>query len=528
MSQPHKYQSWDAWLARLLEPLTDAPCGEDLKYEESFKSLKASSSGVAEPDFKANFILASTLLESQTKDIRVASYLALAATAEFGLDGLIHSLDLFNQLLLKFQAQIHPTKARARASVHTWFLQQQQRLLGVATAHSATTPEQWPELQRVLDQYATESVAILDADSGPLADLKQWCEQGLISQPVPVISAQEVQKVQEPSKTATPAVETQARKEAQTPVAPQPNSVKPSPAAAVIPETPQSDSAYTDQVRKLLSYDRDNQNWMRAIRLSRAVRWGALALPPHDGELKTRLPAPRQAAFVPIENALAAEKFSEALKKAEALFMEGAMHFNLNLQRLTITALEGLKLFKEAQWIELELAAIADQYPTLLSLKYEDGSEFCSAANRERIGEHKLLTQSDSAANDSDQKVWLDKFKEAQALVDQNKLAQALKIMEGNAQDKFEFSKQKLYQARLLMRSERADLAHPMFMQLLQDIEQYRLDLWHESFALEVWRYAKQCNEAVSAEQGDEFDQRATDIKQQMLVTKVSSAIDWV
>ncbi|WP_462160538.1 hypothetical protein [Pseudoalteromonas maricaloris] len=71
-------------------------------------------------------------------------------------------------------------------------------------------------------------------------------------------------------------------------------------------------------------------------------------------------------------------------------------------------------------------------------------------------------------------------------------------------------------------------LAYPMFEQLLKDIEQYRLDLWHESFALEVWRYAKQCNEAVSLEQGDEFDLRATAIKQQMLVTKVSSAIDWV
>ncbi len=142
MSQPHKYQSWQQWRENLLAPLGGMPCGDDLKYEESFKLLKASSSGVAEPDFKANFILASELLEKQTKDIRIASYLALAATNEFGLEGLIHSLDLFNQLLQQYQAQIHPVKERARASVHTWFLQQQQRLLGVAIAHSATMPEQ--------------------------------------------------------------------------------------------------------------------------------------------------------------------------------------------------------------------------------------------------------------------------------------------------------------------------------------------------------------------------------------------------
>ncbi|MGC0118525.1 TssA family type VI secretion system protein [Pseudoalteromonas piscicida] len=527
MSQPHKYQSWQQWHENLLAPLGGMPCGDDLKYEESFKLLKGSSSGVAEPDFKANFILASELLEKQTKDIRIASYLALAATNEFGLEGLTHSLDLFNQLLQQYQAQIHPVKERARASVHTWFLQQQQRLLGVATAHSATMPEQWPELKRVLEQYATESVAILDADSGPLADLKHWCEQGLVSQPVPV---QPVATVQEPVEKPEVATAEQPQVQQSVAATSQPTAVasKPVSTLAIVVETPQSDSAYTEQVRKLLAYDKESQNWMRAIRLARAVRWGALALPPHDNELKTRLPAPRQAAFVPIENALAAQNFVQALEKAEALFMEGAMHFNLDLQRLTISALEGLKLFKEAQWIELELAAIADQYPTLLSLKYEDGSEFCSAANRERIGEHKLLSQGEGAGADGGQKIWLDKFKEAQALVDQNKLAQALQLMEGFAQDKFDFAKQKLYQARLLMRSERADLAYPMFEQLLKDIEQYRLDLWHESFALEVWRYAKQCNEAVSTEQGDEFDLRATAIKQQMLVTKVSSAIDWV
>ena len=96
---PHTHTTWIEWLEALSAPLPGNKCGEDLKYEETFKALKASSSGVGEVDFKVMFIQASDLLNTQSKDLRIVSYLALAATSEFGVTGLTHTLLLFKRLL---------------------------------------------------------------------------------------------------------------------------------------------------------------------------------------------------------------------------------------------------------------------------------------------------------------------------------------------------------------------------------------------------------------------------------------------
>ena len=180
---PHTHNSWELWLEELSKPLSGLACGEDLKYEETFKALKASSSGVGEVDFKVMFIQATDLLQNQSKDLRIVSYLCLAATSEFGVVGLTHSLKLFNQLLSQFSEQVHPLKARMRCAVNTWFLQQQERLKGIAQAKSSS-PEQWAELETVLAEYNQVSVPVLDADSGPLSTLNEWVKEQVIRNPV--------------------------------------------------------------------------------------------------------------------------------------------------------------------------------------------------------------------------------------------------------------------------------------------------------------------------------------------------------
>ncbi|MCF6441340.1 TssA family type VI secretion system protein [Pseudoalteromonas luteoviolacea] len=522
MTQPHGYPSWQAWSSALLSEFEPDKCGEDVRYDDDFKCVKASSSGASEVDFKEIFIISSKLLAEKTKDLRVASYLCLAATQEFGINGLLPSLRLFNDLVKQFDNALYPEKPRARASVHTWFLQQQQRLLSVADNIGGTTPEHWQTLDEILQIYAKEIVPFLDDQAGPLADLGAWCEKGRISQPMPKPEPKPepkpvTQEQPQPAPVADPEPAAVAAKAAEPIVVP----------PKVTTQAIDSDSDYMAQVRTLLKHDRAQQNWPRAMHLARAVRWGALALPPHDDNLKTRLPAPRETAFAPIKNALANEEYTEALAKAEALFMEGAMHFNLDLQKFTLDALAGLSKSTLKGWLELQLAAIAQQFPKLLQLKYEDGSDFCSAANRERIQEHALFQGGQS--QDAGQQQWQAAMSEAQKLVDDNELKKALQLIDTQPMSTaFDKACARLHQGRLLLRAERASLAVPIFQQLLSDIQTHRLDLWQEDFAMDVWRYAKQCFEEMSQTQGDEFDLQVAAIESQLLVTKVSSAIDWV
>lgn len=176
LKQPHTHNSWQLWLDELAAPLQGLPCGEDLKYEETFKSLKASSSGVGEVDFKVMFIQATDLLQNKSKDLRIVSYLCLAATSEFGVQGLISSIKLFNKILADFSNDVHPLKERMRSAVNTWFLQQQERLKGISQSHSATA-EQWAELDAVLTDYNQHSVPLLDSESGPLSTLNEWTDE---------------------------------------------------------------------------------------------------------------------------------------------------------------------------------------------------------------------------------------------------------------------------------------------------------------------------------------------------------------
>lgn len=519
MSQPHNYESWQEWWRKLSTPLLENSCGEDLKYDESFKQLKASSSGVGEINFKAMFISGSELLESKTKDVRVIAYTCLAATSEFGIDGLTYSLRLLNNALDIFEEHIHPLKPKARASVHHWFLQQQNRLKGIVEISSQPTPEQWHSLQTEIKNYGEQSAKKLNPEAGPLSALLQWLEQACKSNPLP----QEKPPVQESKASEL----TQTHNE-QAAIS---QSEAQSPLAEYVQAPPQqqelnSDSAYLSQVRHLMRYDKDEKNVSRLLMVSRAVRWSGLKLPPHS-QGKTRLPAPRKTAFAPIANALNNHSFEEAFFQAETLFMEGAMHFNLNLQMYCIEALKKMGQANLAHWLEQQLVLLIKDKSELLSLKYEDGSEFCSVGNKEKLSE--LLTQSSNSVEQNQDDPFLQAQSKSFELVEQGDLQNALLHIDALPKnDDFSKARAELIKARVLLRAEHPAFAHPIFKQLLDLIECHGLENWQQDFTLEVWRYAKQCFSALATNADDEFSQQAALLQSKMLVTNATTAIGWI
>lgn len=516
---PHTHNSWELWLEELSKPLSGLACGEDLKYEETFKALKASSSGVGEVDFKVMFIQATDLLQNQSKDLRIVSYLCLAATSEFGVVGLTHSLKLFNQLLSQFSEQVHPLKARMRCAVNTWFLQQQERLKGIAQAQSSS-PEQWAELETVLAEYNQVSVPVLDAESGPLSTLNEWVKEQVIRNPVakPEPEVKSEPKAQETIVVSEPTTE---------PVAQQVVQAKPVTTAPKVADIA-SDSAYLAAIRELLNFDKEQNNIERVLKLSRAARWSGLALPANENG-KTRLPAPRAAAFAPIENALATEQAEQALLLAEGLFMEGAMQFNLNLQMLTLSALKQLNKAKLVQWLEQQLVTLVSQFPLLTNLKYDDGSGLCSPQNKEALLD---IANSYASQNETTQ-VQANPFDEHYiALSEQvakGQLSAALSLVaQLSTPTGFDQAQSQLLKAKLLLKAEHYEHALAILTELLEQIETYQLAKWQQQFCMEVWRFAKQCYANLSQTESDDMSLAAKQISQRMMVTNPAQAIAWV
>ena len=516
VKQPHTHNNWQLWLDELVAPLSGLACGEDLKYEETFKNLKASSSGVGEVDFKVMFIQATDLLQNKSKDLRIVSYLCLAATSEFGVQGLISSLKLFNQLLADFTDDVHPLKERMRSAVNTWFLQQQERLKGIAQGHAAT-PEQWAELDAVLAVYNQNSVPLLDSESGPLSTLNEWTGEQMKRNPVvksiaPAVVSQDPVKQDRTEVTATSKAA--------------PVETSPKQMASISVSDISNDTAYLSAIRELLNFDKEQKNIERVIKLSRAARWAGLKIPANENG-KTRLPAPRAAAFAPIENALASEQPEQALLLAEGLFMEGAMQFNLNLQMLVLSALKQLNKGKLSYWLEQQLINLTSQFPLLTHLQYDDGTGLCSPANKETLLE--IANAQTPESTSSQGNVFDEQYSLLAEEVAQGQLSAALsKVEQLSTPTGFDQAQSQLLKAKLLLKAEHHEHALAILTELLEQIETFQLAKWQQHFCMEVWRFAKQCYANLSLADSDEMSLAAKRISQRMMVTNPAQAIAWI
>jgi len=105
---------------QLAEPIDDdAPCGEDLEYDNDFAAMEAAAAGKPEQQVGDSIIAAedpnwrqakskSLDLLARTKDIRVCVVLARALLQDEGFDGLRAAFELTFQLLSKYWPQVHP------------------------------------------------------------------------------------------------------------------------------------------------------------------------------------------------------------------------------------------------------------------------------------------------------------------------------------------------------------------------------------------------------------------------------------
>lgn len=531
------YSTWDHWLSALLTPCQTSQCGEDLIYDERFKLLKASSSGVAEQDYKQLFIVGSELFEKESKDLRIASYLLLAATSEFGIQGLIYSLSLINQLVNKHSAEMFPVKERPRKAVHSWLLQQQDRLKGICEQSEDIKPEDWRALKEQIEGYKNETLIALDDSAGPLATLHDWVELGCKQNPVVTATDEKLnlnheaeQADSDKTDKKTEVVKPHSKTEPHQTLKSDVKVSKPNVSEISLPSASEvgSDSQYASLIRTLIQHDKEKALYQRMMQLARAYRWGSLAVPPHDEQGKTRVPAPRETAFAPIEHAKQSGNFEQGFLLAEAVFMEGAMQFNLDLQHLTVGLLKSMNKQSLGEWLTAQVKYLISAYPEITKLKYDNGLAFASAKTIAWLDELKVADKAANNAvveNDPFQKI----EQEALSLADENKLSDALQLLLSvPARTSFDDAKLQLLRAKLLLRNEQYALAKPLFEQLLDHIEQYDLARWHQDFVMQVWRFALRCFSSLSQQEDDEFYQRAKTIETRMLVTDTASAITWL
>jgi len=521
MMEHYTHDNWPTWLAQLSTPFTEITCGEDLKYEEDFKFLKSSFSTVDEPDCKQIFITGTQLTAEKSKDLRIVSYILFSAAGEYGVEGLTQGFTLLNRFVEQFWSDVHPLKEKARKAIHTWLLNQQNRIIALAENQGQFEPDQIIDLQAELAIYGEHTIKRIDQEAGPLSDLVSWAEK--LSKKYPVIVPEVVAKPDvtevknspksEPSqlKTSSEALQELA------PVAP-----------VVLEQVIDSDAEFSEALRKLLAFDKEKQNLARFGALARAGRWANMQLPANE-QGKTRLPAPRKTAFTPITNALANKDYLTAYLLGEALFMEGAMHFNLDLQAMQLNALKGLDDAVLAKQLEFSLYQLITRFPQLSQLTYDDGSMLCSAKTKDLLSDIVALFGQASQSSEQGVEVFEQTEGLAKTQVEQGKLDHALVLLNGLAtSNTYERSKVILSKAKMCLLAERYDFAAPMLSELLAVIEKHQLSQWQPNFCMQVWRNAVLCFDTLAVDGNEILTQQSQDLKQKMILTQPEVALGWI
>jgi type VI secretion system protein VasJ len=366
-------------LASIVEAITkpvsaDAPAGAAARYEPEYEELKAEieklgTGGSAAVDWSRVNSLATTILESKSKDLVVATYFALALFQRDGYTGLANGIQAIQALCSTFWDDMFPPlkRKRARVSAIDWLT---ERATADAKGREPKADEKEQveacigrlnDLDTVLDEKFGEDAPAVGDLRGTL---KEWLGRMASATPTP-------------SQTATPSPASGA-----TAAAPTASPAAPS-GADIDLSTPEGVGR---ALRQTLTTLRTIANRIRAedalspvpYRLTRVAAWLPMAKAPPETGGETRIPGPDnvEATLQRFEELATAEEWAKLLEQAEDRFIRSPAW--LDMQRFVHAALVGSGRAGEraADAVRSELAFHLRRHPGLPNLRFAGGEPF--------------------------------------------------------------------------------------------------------------------------------------------------------
>ncbi len=518
----------------------DNPCGKDISYEDEFLAIKAEIDKLgtvggqidqeraselrqmmdatrgtvrkadrteaekqldqrgsvvkqsAGPDYQLIRQTASRVLSEKSKDIRVASYLCFALWQQESFAGLAEGLSAIEILVRDFWDGLYPSKSRpsARKSALEFLTTKLDDNVAYAQVREADR-------------------APLERARGTLKDLQQQFLEKMPESPPSLLGlSQAVEKclsrVPKPAPTAAQAVVGPAT---------QPQAVQPletAPAASTPRGDLRTSQDATALVKQAAKFFRDQTpKSPTSYRLLRSLRWDSiLALPPNENG-KTRFEAPPAQRRNFLSGLRENKNWNTLLEECEMSLGQPGFHLWLDMQRLTVDALDGLGAEFSAvrTAVMSELALLVQRVPKLQSLSFTDGTRFADPTTSAWIDETVLSaagspgpTSPTSAATPLDGK-FDAQLAGAKQVFDTGDLAGAIALLASPHADSSRKSlfRRKLSMAMFCMRGGQPAIARPLLEELEQDIERFSIHEWEPSLALEVWTTLNRCYETLAA-----------------------------
>lgn len=509
-------------LAPLLGPIPGAnPAGADVSYDSDFEAMKAeidklSSVDNSEPSWSRIQQLGTGLLEKKGKDLRAASWMAVAMVKTGSWVGFADALVLYDGLLKTYWDTMYPEvrRARARVNAFAWMADmiQQHLLPRDVTLAEVDAVRTCDEALKDVDQMLADKLG--DAYTGP-GMLRSLMRDKVRAIPEPV-AAPVAPPPPVPGAVAPPA----------------PVAAAPPPAAAPVGATSASDvpnaMAALERVimegAALLRAADPKNPW--GYKLQRWGAWLTVEGPPPITDGRTFLPPPDDYIRTELDGLRDAGSWLDLLNSAEQRI--GEYVFWLDLHRYVATALDrlGADYAAAREMVGREVTHLVASMPTLLSTPFSDKTPIADAATQTWLQEEGAKygggggSAASSAASAEDEEM-AARFADAQKMVLDGKVADglgvALALANRGADARTRF-RTRLTVGKMALDGAKPELARGMLEYLNGDIERHGLETWEPALCATFYAHLLVATREVSRAKGGSPDLEA---REQFLFDKL-------
>ncbi|MBU2862308.1 TssA family type VI secretion system protein [Reinekea forsetii] len=502
---------WIKFTEQYLEPISDVtPMGGDPRYSEDFGALKSEIEKKSSVDYEKINSLCDSILKSESKDLRVGSFLVLSLARLEGISGLIKGMSIISKLIEQFGDQLHPAKPKARLSAIKWF--QQEKVL--TFAQNSTNNVSYEEAVYAIEVYDELFEKIASYCGEPLSwpALKKWLAEKEKE------SALKVSKQTQSDSENTQAVNNLAN----APVSTKPSENRTS--------TINSSAEYIQSVRQLLLYFKEQKLYNKMFGVACACQLGGLKLPPNE-QGKTRLPPPRDTSMTKIRNAMDNEQWEEGLLASLDAFMEPSGQYSLDILKMAFDCSTKAGDKETATVIKEYFRITITRLPKLLQAKFDNDESFVSsgtAAWLEQINQSTALNEGTSAGG------FQSYLAEARNVLLASSIKEAFEALDNMPKfNELQRAYIEFCKAQLCVEQDRSELALPIFLQLEQVVERLSLAQVDPEFAMQIWRQLHRLqNDRLAILEQDSMrcdtEKHIVHLQSLMCTTDVASAMQWL
>jgi len=471
--------------AKWLQPIPGSPPGGiDARFEPSHEMArtevgKLEAVSATPPDWKIVFEHASTILESKSKDLLMAGYLAYAGLKRGGLRDLCTGLVVVTGVMDGFWDDLQPARLRGRSNALSWLVEQTE----VALAELPLDPKMRADvlaLEAAVARLVTVTRDRMGAEAPSTSPLVDRAKRMLLAVPEA--------KPEPPPAPAPPPTATASPAPAAAPApAAMPSAAAPSNADGVITFLQETGRALVQAAHLARAATPASATGYRLLRVGLYLH--LQQAPPADAAGKTQvpaLPAARRTQFALMEQNA---KWEPLIDESESAL--GQFRFALDLHRTTYRALERLGESHAAARtaVAAELGALLRRMPQLPDLVAVDGSALADAETKAWIGEVVLAGTGEVATRSSASDDESVAFAEVRGLMTGGKQGDALKLATAridaatNARQRFA---RRMLLAQLCLDAGQAVLARGLFAALDRELRERGLDEWEPELAARV------------------------------------------